>query len=407
MQNDLVISAYQPRSGMVKVLFEPDAKLPDSLTYDITAWALPYAYGLNAWASRERIQPAGRAWPAFVPNTPADAYAYVIKWEGLSSAKAVGALLNEGFRLRYSETPFEVDGRSFGRGSIIIMNRGEAQRNPISKLIEIANANGVTLHPVSTGFVDKGNDFGSDRVVLLNAPRVYLLTGEGVNSYVSGEVWHFFEKQLEYPISLVNAGDVSRLDWSAVDIVILPPGNYPFLSDKGQAESFRQWIRRGGRVIALQQAADALAKAELGLKPKGGLDSGDKNEKVDYDALKKYGDRERDFIPGSTPGAVFRVELDNSHPLAFGYPDHYYTLKLDDKIYEFMKDGWNVGVIKKDAPVAGFVGAELKPKLKDGLVFGVMPMGSGGITFLTDDILFRSFWENGKLMMANAVFLVK
>jgi hypothetical protein len=407
MQNDLVISAYQPRSAMVKVLFEPDAKLPDSLTYDITAWGLPYAYGLNAWASRERIQPSGRAWPAFVPNTPADSYAYVIRWEGLSSAKAVGALLQQGFRLRYSETPFEVDGKSFGRGSIIIMNRGESRLNQVSKLIEIANANGVTLHPVSTGFVDKGNDFGSERIVLMNAPRVYLLTGDGVNPYVSGEVWHFFEKQLEYPISLVNASDAARIDWSAVDVLILPPGNYSFLSDKNQAEAFRQWIRRGGRVIALQQAADALAKAELGLKLKGGLDSGVKNEKADYDALKRYSDRERDFIPGSTPGAVFRVELDNSHPLAFGYPDHYYTLKLDDKIYEFMKDGWNVGVIKKNAPVAGFVGAELKPKLKDGLVFGVMPEGRGTVTFFTDDILFRSFWESGKLMMANAVFLVK
>jgi hypothetical protein len=196
-----------------------------------------------------------------------------------------------------------------------------------------------------------------------------------------------------------------------VDVLILPPGNYNFLNDKTQAESFKQWIRRGGRVIALQQAADALSKAELGLKMKGGLE-GDKekdkdDDKDNYDVLKRYSDRERDFIPGSTSGAVLRVELDNTHPLAFGYPANYYTLKLDDKIYEFIKDGWNVGVIKKEDPVAGFVGAELKPRLKNGLLFGVMPLGSGSITFLVDDILFRSFWENGKLMMANAVFLVK
>ena len=411
MQNDLVISAFQPRSAMVKVLFEPDAKLPDSLTYDITAWALPYAYGLTAWASRDRITANGRAWPAFVRNTPADSYAYVIRWEGLSSAKTVGQLLQAGFRLRYSETPFEVDGKSFDRGSVIIMNRGESHLNSISKLIEIANANGVTLHPVSTGFVDKGNDFGSDKIELMKAPRVYMFTGEGVNPYASGETWHFFDKQLEYPLSLVNANDAGRLDWSAVDVLILPPGNYNFLNDKNQAESFKQWIRRGGRVIALQQAADALAKAELGLKPKGGLEGDKEKEKDDdkdnYDVLKRYSDRERDFIPGSTSGAVLRVELDNTHPLAFGYPANYYTLKLDDKIYEFMKDGWNVGVIKKEAPIAGFVGAELKPRLKNGLLFGVMPLGSGSITFLVDDILFRSFWENGKLMMANAVFLVK
>ena len=71
----------------------------------------------------------------------------------------------------------------------------------------------------------------------------------------------------------------------------------------------------------------------------------------------------------SIPGSIYKVELDNSHPLAFGYPDYYYTLKQDDNIYEFLKEGgWNVGVMKKDAQVAGFVGTKLKEKLKDGLL---------------------------------------
>ena len=28
------------------------------------------------------------------------------------------------------------------------------------------------------------------------------------------------------------------------------------------------------------------------------------------------------------------------------------------------------------------------------------------VVFLADDVLFRSFWENGKLLLCNAVFLV-
>jgi hypothetical protein len=99
--------------------------------------------------------------------------------------------------------------------------------------------------------------------------------------------------------------------------------------------------------------------------------------------------------------------LDNTHPLAFGYPGYYYTLKLDDNIYEFIKEnGWNVGVIKKDNQVAGFVGNKLKDKLKDGLLIGVQQLGEGTISYFADDVLYRSFWENGKLMFCNAVFLV-
>jgi len=76
-------------------------------------------------------------------------------------------------------------------------------------------------------------------------------------------------------------------------------------------------------------------------------------------------------------------------------------------MYDFLKPGgWNVGVIKKDNQVAGFVGSKLKNKLKDGVVFGVQDIGNGAIVFLADNVLFRSFWENGKLMLCNAVFMV-
>jgi hypothetical protein len=101
------------------------------------------------------------------------------------------------------------------------------------------------------------------------------------------------------------------------------------------------------------------------------------------------------------------VELDNSHPLAFGYPEFYYTIKQDDNIYEFFKEGaWNVGIIRKDNYVTGFTGSKTKEKLKDGLLFGVQDMGRGAVIYMADNPLFRSFWENGKLLFANAVFLV-
>ena len=123
--------------------------------------------------------------------------------------------------------------------------------------------------------------------------------------------------------------------------------------------------------------------------------------------MRRYENRERDYIPGTTPGAIFKVDLDPSHPLAFGYPNHYYTLKSDDRIYEFIREGgWNVGVLRTDKPVAGFVGTNLASRLQNGLLFGVQDIGRGTVTYLADDVLFRSFWEGGKLMFCNAVFLV-
>ena len=57
---DIVVHTNQPKGKMVKVLFEPNAKLADSLTYDITAWSLPYAHGINAIASETKVNSTKR-----------------------------------------------------------------------------------------------------------------------------------------------------------------------------------------------------------------------------------------------------------------------------------------------------------------------------------------------------------
>ncbi len=408
MNNDIVISALQPRSAMVKVLFEPKGKLVDSATYDITAWALPYAYGLEGYASREKLNAGGVASNNKITNEET-AYGYVIPWNGTKTVKAAGQLLQKGILLRYAEQPFEINGNKFERGAIIVLKTANKSFgiNLWSEVRKVADVNNVKLYPVSTGFVDKGYDFGSDKVHPFKAPKVAMLTGEGVGSNAAGEIWHFFEQQIDYPITLINTSDVGRVNWSEIDVLIMPDGNYRFLNDKATTDAFKEWVNKGGRVVALEGAVGALSKADFGIKMKKADEGDKKDDKVSYDVLKKFEERERDFIPNITPGSIYKIELDNTHPLAYGYPNYYYTLKMDDNVYEFIKEqGWNVGVIKKDNQVAGFVGAKLKDKLKDGLVFGVQQMGGGSVTYLTDNVMFRNFWENGKLMFCNAVFLV-
>jgi len=198
--------------------------------------------------------------------------------------------------------------------------------------------------------------------------------------------------------------DLASVNWGEANVLILPDGSYPGLKDRKSQEELKSWIQKGGKLIALQNAVAELAKLDFGIHFKKDDDSSDRKD--EYALLKKFGDYERDYISRTTPGSIYKVELDNTHPLAFGYPDYYYTLKLDDNVYEFIDEGWNVGVIKKDYLVAGFVGSKLKKKLNDGLVFGVEEIGKGNIIFMADDVLFRDFWQNGKLLFCNALFMV-
>ena len=407
---DIVISALQPKATMVKVLFEPQSKLVDSVTYDITAWSLPYVYGLTTFASKEKINVAGPYKKDELQNSNADAYGYVIRWQGVSSAKATAQLLKQGVKLRFAEMPFEINGQQFGRGSIIILKKGNDKWGAglWTMVSKVCNESEVKMSPVTSGMVDKGFDFGSSKVHPIKAPKVAMLTGEGVGSNAAGEVWFFFEQQLDYPITLINANDFNRAEWNKIDVLIMPDGIYRFLNEKSSAEQFAQWIRNGGRVIALENAVLQLSKQDWSVMRLKKDDDKDTTAKKDpYQSLVTFENRERDGLPATTPGSIYKVDIDNTHPLMYGYPGYYHTLKMDTNMYEFIKEGgWNTGVIKKTNQVAGFVGYKLKDKLKDGLLFGVQDMGKGSVSYLADNVLFRNFWENGKLIFCNAVFFV-
>ncbi|HET6767250.1 MAG TPA: zinc carboxypeptidase, partial [Chitinophagaceae bacterium] len=405
--SDLLVHSQQPRSAMVKVLFEPKSKLVDSNTYDITAWSLPYAYGLRTYASKTKLQSTAGTKPPAVTNSVSEAYGYVIRWQGLQSVKTLTSLFQQGVKVRFSEAAFEINGQQFDRGSLIIIKKGnEKFGNSLASIVnQISNANNVKANVISTGFVDKGFDFGSGKIHFMKAPRVALLTGEGVGSNAAGEVWNFFDQGIDYPVTLVNANDFSRINWNEFDVIIMPSGNYRFLNEKPSTDQLKDWINKGGRLIALESAVAQLAKMDWAIKSKKADESSDKKEP--YAALQVYEEREREFLRSNIPGSIFKVQVDNTHPLGFGYPNFYYTLKQDDALYEFIKDGgWNVGVLKKDSQVSGFVGSSVKDKLNDALVFGVQDMAGGKIVYLADNLLFRNFWENGKLMFCNAVFLV-
>jgi len=418
---DIVVDAHQPKSNLLRVLFERRSHISDSITYDITAWSVPYVYGVQGYGLNEYVAGTSRAYSdssaakiAQGPDPTDTTYAYAIRWTGIGSVRFLTRLLKQGIKVRYAERPFVSGGISFDKGTLIVTSTGNrpAGNRLWPMLKEAAHQTGVHPVAIATGFVDKGADFGSSLVHLIHPPRVALMTGEQVSSLNAGEVWHLFEQEIGYPVTLINAETAGRIAWKNFDVVILPNGNYQALGEKNIAEPLRNWVREGGRLIAMQGAVEQLARMDWGIRLKGDdndkKDDGKDKRSDDDMSLHRYGDRQRDEAAGSVPGSIYRVELDSTHPLAFGYPDHYYTLKEDDKVYEFLKDGgWNVGTVRKNGYVSGFTGTRAKEKIRDGLVFGVQDMGRGEVIFMADDPIFRSFWENGKLLFCNAVFLVR
>ena len=403
---DLVISAYQPKSVLMHVLMEPKTFIADSNTYDITAWALPYVYGLKAYGVKEQLKYEDKNAvtdvklpPPVQPAAIEHPYAYVSPWQSAADVKFLADLLKKGIKVRYAETPFSAAGKQFGAGSLIITRAGNDAGSFDRDVVNAASNDSRQLTPLSTGFVDKGVDLGSGSVHYLKPPKVMLISGESTSSSNMGEIWQFFEQQINYPLTLVNFKEMNGVKLGDFDVIIFPDGNYDdFPSDKLQT-----WVNDGGKLIALGNAVAQLeGKKGFDIRKKE-IDS-TKNKP----APKQYADRNRTAIESYVPGAIYKLTLDNTHPLGFGYPDYYYTLKATDDIYKLLDNGgWNVGTVKKDGYVAGFVGEKSKSRIKDGLLLGSQSMGRGSVIYIVDDPLFRSFWENGKLLFANAVFMVQ
>ncbi len=402
--NGLVISTYQPKGVLAKVLFEPTSKLIDSATYDITAWAMPYVYGLQAYAVKEKVA-FGTYTPKQKPTPLAEtSYGYLVTYSAFDDAKFLSAIITEGIKVRYAEKDFGFNGRKFNKGTLIVLKKGnEGKMEAFAKAVANFQSN---VTPISSGFVELGFDFGSDKMHFINRPNVAMLTGRTVDATAAGEVWHLFDQQLNYPITLINAEDIANVNWKNIDVLILPNGRYKFLAEKDGAADLKGWIRQGGKLIALENAVAQMANGDFGIKMKKFDDDKKEEKPLSYAELKRFEENEHRGIMSNIAGAIFKFELDDSHPLAFGYPGYFFNLKQDGNMYEFLKDGWNVGVLKKDSYVAGFVGSTLKEKIKEGLSIGVQEYGRGSIVYLADDPIFRNFWENGKLLFSNAVFLV-
>ncbi len=402
---DIVVNTNQPKGKMVKALFEPKTKLSDSLTYDITAWSIPYAYGLKTIASEKLIK-TNTPDPHIINNeVNKTATGYIIDWDHLEDARFLVDLLKQNIKVRFTEKPIKTEGRVFNRGSLIVV-RGDNKRHVDfdNIIVNTADKYNRIINPVQSGFSISGPDFGSPDIKLINKQKIAILSGKNTSSLNYGALWHFFEKQLNYPVTSINTENFTKTDLNKYHILIIPDGKYKSTLNDKTLEIIRSWVAKGGKVIAIRDALNAFAgKKGYQLKKN---DTGKKEK--DTSNLIPYANRERENIKNTISGAIFKTKIDNTHPMAFGYDDIYFSLKLGSNAFTVLGGkNYNVAYLgNTPESVSGFAGSKAIRKLNNTLIFGEERIGKGSMIYMVDDVMFRSFWENGKLFLVNAIFFV-
>lgn len=412
---DLVISAYQPLSTLAQVLFDPKSELSDSLTYDITTWALPYSWGLEAYASKQKIEiEKPFSMPIYQNNltTNPKPYAYVCAWKSVYNVRFLSKVLNSGIAVRTASMPFEIEGKSYPSGTLIITR---ADNKDLGEQFDqslqfIATLEQQEVTGVSTGMVTSGYDFGSSKVRIVRAPRVLLFSGEGVSNNAFGHLWNYFEKDIEYNINIIPFDKFRRIQLDEFDVIIMADGSYNL--ENTHLDKLKNWVGAGGRLVVLEEAISAF-EDQKGFSISKYADKKAKEAAEDlaekenpFLRLETFADFERRNISTLIPGAIFKLKVDNTHPLGYGLDNNYFSLKTNTLHYAFMKDGANVGRIEGEPNVIGFAGSKVKPLMKNSLVYGVQPMGKGNVIYLLDSPVFRGFWQQGKLLLGNAIFMV-
>ncbi|MEX0979791.1 MAG: M14 family zinc carboxypeptidase, partial [Gemmatimonadota bacterium] len=419
------VPARQPRGRLAYALLRAEHELIGDGTYDITAWSLPYAYGVEAhsagagagggWEAVER--PAGAALAratgspgagGSAPAAPADtgSYGYLLPPDFAAAPGLVRFLADGGVAYVLSDT-FRLGGRDYRRGTIFLpqsRNEGLDRRVAEADLAE-------HLVPIRTGATENGPNLGTGGASPLKLPRVGLLGGEGTSATSFGAHWFFLEDRLELPFDAIEAGSVGSLALDAYDVLLVPSTGGSFRGVVGERgmESIEAWVRAGGTLIAVAGGARAVGESLAGVAMRTELDEDEPDRDARLErALRDREERAAERWSEQTPGAILRMALDPRHPIGFGAgtdvgEGESFVLSLGAS-FEPDESWESVGYFPAGlTTIAGIMSDRNLERMSRSAWLAHANVGQGNVVLFADDPVFRMFWYSGFQLYANAI----
>lgn len=402
-----LVPMEQPQYRLIRGMFETQTSFTDSIFYDVSTWTLPLAFGLpyaalgkGTYSRRllgEPVKGLGTA-PAFA-EPARSAYAYLLEWESYAAPRALQQLLAAGLRAKVATKPFELEGRSYQPGTVLlpVQNQDEDAEALHQLMVEAAKAP-ARITAVATGLTPEGIDLGSGSFRPLKPTKVLLLVGSGVSPYEAGAAWHLMDERYGIPVSMVELGDLDRTDLSRYTVIVMVDGSYGGISSRGSAK-IKDWAQAGGTLVAIKRAASwakaqGLAQFETRTEDENG------KERRPYAMLAP--DQGADRIGG----AIMEAIIDLSHPLFYGYQEERLPVfQRGTTVFEPTKNAYATPAVYADAPLlSGYARSVHQEQLAGSAAAVVSGTGSGRTICLPIDPNFRGFWYGTNRLFANSLF---
>lgn len=397
------IRARQARGRLATTLLQPRTELTAEYSYDISAWSLPFAYGVEAHRTRSTPSAGWSPVPlargeAANPAAPAAGYGYLV---ALSEANTLGVLayLRDGGRVRVISRAATFGGVEWPAGSWFL----PAGNDPDAQDRASRAGLGGAAVPVASGLAEAGPDLGSGYVNQVVLPNVAVVAGAGVSPTSYGAHWYFLDRMAGVPFSALMTEDLPRADLGRYDVLVLPAASGGAL-DEGARERLAEWVRGGGRLVAVGSGARLAAEIfEIGVREQA-PDSA-------ASALAGRRERERRDWMEEVPGAIIPVRIDPDHPLTWGAegaPDRetVSVLHQDHLAFEPSDRIETVAYFPSDLSAASGVVSNLNlARLEESAWLATSRQGAGTVVLFADDPLFRLFWRSAHRMYLNALLL--
>jgi hypothetical protein len=419
------VSTAQPLGTLARALLEREAALPDSWVarqrerasahleaqfYDVTAWALPLAYNVEAWMSEAQVAltdaaadaaAQGAAEPTAATPPPAR-MGYLVPPNGLETYRFAAALLRAGIPFRVAVEPTAAGTRSLPAGTLFVPRSGRADLESV--LAPLAAGAAVELVGADTSFPAGGIPLGSERMVAVRAPRVGIVAGEGISPTSFGALWHLLDRVVGLEHSVLALGDLSDVDLARFTTLLLPEGGgYGRLGDDEVAR-LSAWVERGGVLVAVGGVVGWLHERELTSVTARKLDEpADESDGEGSGAPPADSDRIWDtelMVPGSVVASEMR-----HHPLTAGVPAAPPFLFRGDTYHDATGDPQqDLVLVRGDDPLlAGVAWTEAREQLPHALLMAAEERGDGAVVVFTQDPGFRLFWRGTMPLLLNAL----
>ncbi len=486
-----IIDLNQPQKRLIKALMEQETPQDDAFVkdnmrkfkrnemrgastpkedygfYDITAWSLPLAFGVDAFWTEDTPNVNSTAVTAeFLQNakrgsvTGRASVAYVIPYKSDGAGAFAIRLLKEGFRVAVASKPLTAGGKNYDRGTFVvrISRNADGIHEAVTRL---SKELGVDVFAVNSGYTDEGDtNVGSEYVFSLQTPRIAIVADEGVDQTSFGSIWWTLHRYgIDFtPVSIAGIKGGALKNYN---VLIMPNGSAGrYFSDFGEGgvSTLKSWVAGGGTLITVRGASVFTTLKDVALsssKMVGSEDDEEKGKVTEDEETDKRKEAETEAkptptpktqksplpaptppvepatdkkdwqaevlppiaspsaaagkVPEGVPGAIMRATVDRTTYLTYGLEtDELPVLLASGFFFRISKEGSNALIFepkpKKPLTISGFVWEDNTERLLKGTAYVIdEPNGAGHVILFAEEPFFRGIFRSTTRPFFNSI----